>query len=61
MIKSGTHLTLLVDSGSAHIQMAVVSMQNGSLNQQIKVRSTADHKQIFTAQIVSATTVKGTL
>ncbi len=60
LVKSGEHVTLLVDSGTAHIQMSVVSMQSGALNQQIKVRS-VDHKQIFSAQVISATVVKGTL
>lgn len=60
VMKSGAHITLLVDSGTTHIQMPVVTMQSGSLHQQIKVRST-DHKQIFNAQVLNATTVRGTL
>ncbi len=60
LVKSGAHIRLLVDSGAAHIQMSVVSMECGSLRQQIKVRS-ADHKQVYTAEVIDAGTVRGSL
>ena len=57
-MRAGTHATLVMDDGRSHIKVAVVSLENGALGQTIRVAS-PDHKQTYTAEVVSANVVKG--
>jgi hypothetical protein len=52
-IRSGAHATLVMDDERAHIEVAVVSLENGMAGQKIRVAS-PDHKQIYVAKVVSA-------
>ena len=59
VIKYGAHVTLFMERGTTHIQMSVISMENGGLHRQIKVR-TSDRKQTYLAEVIDSNTVKGT-
>ena len=56
-IRSGAHATLVMDEEHAHIEVAVVSLQNGMTGQKIRVAS-PDHKQVYVAEVVSASLLK---
>jgi hypothetical protein len=56
-IRSGAHATLVMDDERAHIEVAVVSLQNGMVGQKIRVAS-QNHKQIYVAEVVSANLLK---
>jgi hypothetical protein len=58
VIKAGTPATLVMDDSVAHLKLSVVALQNGSVGQTIRV-SSPDHKQNYTAEVVSANIVKG--
>jgi hypothetical protein len=57
-MRLGDHATLLLDDDRAQIEISVVSLQNGMAGQTIRV-SSLDHKQLYFAEVVSATLVKG--
>ncbi|HEY4356781.1 MAG TPA: hypothetical protein VGN16_13610 [Acidobacteriaceae bacterium] len=59
-IRAGAHATLLMDDSATHIQMSVVTLENGTTGQTIRV-SSPDHKQTYNAQVVSADVLKGSL
>jgi hypothetical protein len=59
-IRSGSPATLLIDGGRVHIRVAVVSLENGSIGQTIRVVS-KDHTTTYTAEVESATTLRGQL
>ena len=59
VVKSGAHVSLVMEHGTTRIQMGVISMENGGLHQQIRVR-TSDRKQTYVAEVLDANTVKGT-
>jgi hypothetical protein len=56
-IRSGSHATLVMDEERAHIEVAVVSLENGMAGQKIRVAS-PDHKQVYVAEVVSANLLK---
>jgi hypothetical protein len=57
MMRAGTHATLLMDDERSHIQIAVVSLENGVVGHRIRVAS-PDHKQIYIGEVVSASLLK---
>lgn len=59
VIQPGAPLLLLLTSGSTQIQMSVISTERGAIGSRIHVRS-SDHKQMYSAEVVSANLVKGT-
>lgn len=59
-IRSGAHAMLVMDDDRAHIQVVVVSLENGKVGQKIRVAS-PDHKQIYVAEVVSANLLKRSL
>jgi hypothetical protein len=56
-IRSGAHARLVMDDARAHIEVSVVSLENGMTGQKIRVAS-PDHKQIYVAEVVSANLLK---
>jgi hypothetical protein len=57
-MKAGTHATLIMDDDRSHIQVAVVSLENGMVGHRIHVAS-PDHKQIYVGEVVNAHLLKG--
>jgi hypothetical protein len=57
-IRAGAHATMVLDDDRAHIQVAVISLENGVAGHKIRVAS-PDHKQIYVAEVVSANLLKG--
>jgi hypothetical protein len=57
-MKAGTHATLLMDDQRSHIQIAVVSLENGIVGHRIHV-SSPDHKQRYVGEVVNARLLKG--
>jgi hypothetical protein len=55
----GTHATLIMDDQRSHIQVAVVSLENGMQGKRIRVAS-PDHKQIYFGEVVSRDLLRGT-
>lgn len=58
VMRAGAHATLLLDDDRAHIQVSVISLENGVAGHRIHV-ATPDHRQIYVAEIVSATVLRG--
>ena len=52
-MRAGAHATLLMDDDRSHIQIAVISLENGIAGHSIRVTS-PDHKQIYVAEVVNA-------
>jgi hypothetical protein len=59
-IRAGSTAVLFLEGQHVHIQMSVVCLENGSIGQRIRV-ATRDRRLIFTAEIVSDTTLRGQL
>jgi hypothetical protein len=59
-IRSGAYATLLIDGGHVHIKLSVIAAENGTTGQVIRV-SSKDRKQIYTAEVVNGTTLRGSL
>ncbi len=57
-MKVGTHATLVLDDQRSHIQVAVVSLENGIVGHRIHVAS-PDHKQTYIGEVVNARLLKG--
>lgn len=57
VIRAGAHATLVMDDARSHIQITVISLENGIAGHTIHVAS-PDHKQVYTAEVVSANLVK---
>jgi hypothetical protein len=57
MMRAGTHATLLMDDERSHIQVAVISLENGIVGHRIRV-TTPDHKQVFIGEVVSASLLR---
>jgi hypothetical protein len=53
-----THATLIMDDERSHIQVAVVTLENGMVGHRIHVAS-PDHKQTYVGEVVSARLLKG--
>lgn len=54
----GTHATLILDDQRSHIQVSVVSLENGIAGHRIRV-ATPDHKQFYMGEVVSPNLLKG--
>jgi hypothetical protein len=57
-MRAGAHATLVMDDDSALIKVAVISLENGVAGHRIHVRS-PDCKQVYVAEVVSASLLKG--
>jgi len=57
-MRAGTHASLVMDDGRSHIQVAVISLENGMAGHRIRV-SSPDHKQVYFGEVVSASLLKG--
>jgi hypothetical protein len=57
-MKAGTHATLLMDDQRSHIQIAVISLENGMVGHRIHVAS-PDHKQTYVGEVVNARLLRG--
>ncbi|MGC2404358.1 MAG: hypothetical protein WA510_31490 [Acidobacteriaceae bacterium] len=55
---AGTRAILLMEDDRSHIQVAVVSLENGMAGHWIRVAS-PDHKQIYFAEVVNASLLRG--
>jgi hypothetical protein len=55
----GTRATLILDDQRSHIQVAVISLENGMEGKRIRV-SSPDHKQIYFGEVVSRNLLRGT-
>jgi hypothetical protein len=56
-IRSGAHATLVMDYERAHIEVAVISLEDGMAGQKIRVAS-PNHRQVYVAEVVSANLLK---
>jgi hypothetical protein len=52
-MRAGTHAILVMDDNRSHIQIVVVTLENGVAGHSIRVAS-PDHKQVYLAEVVSA-------
>lgn len=57
IMRAGTRATLLMDDDRLHIQVAVISLENGMAGHRIRVTS-PDHKQVYFGEVVSASLLK---
>jgi hypothetical protein len=57
-MRAGTHATLIMDDQRSHIQVAVVSLENGIVGHRIHVAS-PDHKQTYVGEVVNARLLRG--
>ena len=53
VIRVGAHATLVMDDARAHVEVAVVSLENGAAGRRIRV-ATPDHKKVYLAEVISA-------
>jgi len=60
VVHSGTRVTLMLDGDHVHIRIPAVCLQSGAPGQVIRV-SDANHRLIYSAQVVDAAAVKGRL
>lgn len=58
LMRAGTHAMLVMDDDRAHIQLAVVSLENGAAGRRIRVAST-DRKHVYFGEVVSASVLRG--
>jgi len=56
-MRAGAHATLVMDDDRSHIQVSVVSLENGMVGHRIRVAS-PDHKQFYYGEVVSANLLK---
>jgi len=57
IMRPGTHATLVMDDARSHVQVTVVSLENGIAGHKIHVAS-PDHKQVYVAEVVSSNLLK---
>jgi hypothetical protein len=57
-MKAGAHATLMIDDQRSHIQVAVVSLENGIVGHRIHVAS-LDHKQTYVGEVVNDRLLRG--
>jgi hypothetical protein len=57
-MRVGTHATLVMEDNRAHIQVAVISLENGHTGDKIHVAS-PDRKQVYVAEVVGPNLLKG--
>jgi hypothetical protein len=60
VLRAGSPAMLAFDADRIHIRLEVISLQTGSEGSHIRV-SSLDHKQIYVAQVVTPTLLKGEL
>ncbi len=60
VVRAGAQTTLMLDGDRVHIRMPVVCLENGVPGQKVRVRS-SDSKQVYTAEVVDDTLLKGRL
>ena len=60
ILRSGAPATLGFDGERLHVRVGVICLQSGAAGDKIRV-TTRDHKQIYVAEIVDPTLLKGTL
>jgi hypothetical protein len=58
IMRAGTHATLIMDDQRSHIQVAVVSLENGIVGHRIHGAS-PDHKQTYVGEVVNARLLRG--
>jgi hypothetical protein len=58
IMRAGTHATLLMDDNRSHIQVAVITLENGIAGHRIHVAS-PDHKQVYVGEVVNANLLRG--
>jgi hypothetical protein len=56
-MRAGAHATLLMVDDRSRIQIAVISLENGVAGHSIRVTS-PDHKQVYVAEVVSASLLR---
>jgi flagella basal body P-ring formation protein FlgA len=56
-MRAGARATLVMDDDRAHIQIAVISLENGIAGHWIRVAS-PDHKQVYVAEVVNASLLR---
>jgi hypothetical protein len=59
VMRSNTSATLLIDDGRTHLKLSVTTLQSGATGDIIRAR-TADHKHIYSAEVINPTTLRGT-
>jgi hypothetical protein len=57
-MKAGTHATLVIDDQRSHIQVSVISLENGIVGHRIHVAS-LDHKQTYIGEVVNDRLLRG--
>jgi len=57
-MRAGARAVLMLENDRAHIQIVVISLENGLVGHRIRVAS-PDHKQVYLAEVVSANVLKG--
>jgi hypothetical protein len=57
-MRAGAQAILILDDHRSHIQVAVVSLENGMAGQRIRVAS-PDHKQFYLGEVVNANLLRG--
>jgi hypothetical protein len=57
-MRAGTHATLVMDDQRSHIQVAVISLENGMAGHRIRVAS-PDNKQFYIGDVVNANLLRG--
>jgi hypothetical protein len=58
VMRAGTHATLRMDSPRAQINLAVVSLECGSIGSRIRV-ATPDHKGVYVGEVVGPNLLRG--
>ncbi|MGD0941529.1 MAG: hypothetical protein ABR905_17670 [Terracidiphilus sp.] len=53
VIRAGAHATLVMDDARSHVQMSVITLENGIAGHRIHVAS-PDRKQFYVAEVISA-------
>jgi hypothetical protein len=59
-VKSGSQATLFIDGDKVHIRLSVVCLEGGAPGETIRVAS-RDHRQIYNAEVVDGTVLRGKL
>jgi hypothetical protein len=59
-MRAGSNAMLIVDTAQMHLRVPVISLQNGAVGSTIHVTS-PDHKQTYTATVLSPTLLTGSL
>jgi flagella basal body P-ring formation protein FlgA len=59
-VRKGSTATLLLDSDRVHIRFPVVCLENGVPGQKIRVTG-VDRRQVYMAEVIDGTLLKGRL